>query len=184
MTTPGRADTTADTGPASWAAPSPVPAPGSGGLREVDVTGGTPRFDPARLRAHRLAAGLTQDRLAARVGVVTARIGDWERGRFRPTPASLTRLAAALGTSPAELQTPTDIPTLAELRGNAGLTQRQLADRAGLTPGAYAYLELGATTLHRLAAGALAAALGLDPDTVAAAHARAAATRRRTEPRP
>jgi len=137
------------------------------------VVGGTARFDPARLRALRVAAGLTQRQLAARAGVVPGRIGDWERGRFRPEPPSLTRLAAALDVAPAALQTPTGTPTLADLRGEAGLTQRQLAAAAGLTPGAYAYLELGATTLRPPATAALAGALGVDADTVTAAHTRA-----------
>ena len=142
------------------------------------MAGGSKRFDPVRLRSLRLAAGLTQRQLAQRAGVAPGRIGDWERGRFRPEPASLTRLAQALAVTPAALQTPTDSPTLADLRADTGLTQRQLAAAAGLTAGAYAYayayLELGATTLRPPAAAALAAALGVDADTVAAAHARTA----------
>jgi len=138
------------------------------------VVGGSERFDPFRLRSLRLTAGLTQRQLAQRAGVVPGRIGDWERGRFRPEPASLSRLAQALAVPPAALQSPTDNPTLADLRGDTGLTQRQLAAAAGLTAGAYAYLELGTTTLGPPAAVALAAALGVDADTVAAAHARAA----------
>jgi len=144
------------------------------------VVGGTARFDPARLRELRVAAGLTQRQLAARAGVVPGRIGDWERGRFRPEPPSLTRLAGALDVAPAALQTSTGTPSLAELRGEAGLTQRQLAAAAGLTPGAYAYLELGATALRPPAA--LAGALGVDADTVIAAHARAAAHRNSARP--
>ena len=146
------------------------------------MVGGTARFDPARLRGLRVAAGLTQRQLAARAGVVPGRIGDWERGRFRPEPPSLTRLAAALDVAPAALQTPTGTPSLADLRGEAGLTQRQLGAAAGLTPGAYAYLELGATTLRPPATAALAGALGVDADTVTAAHTRAAAHRNATRP--
>lgn len=138
------------------------------------MVAGVARFDPARLRALRLAAGLTQAALAERVGVVPGRIGDWEQGRFRPLAGTLARIATALDSTPAALQTPTDAPTLAELRGDAGLTQRHLAAACGLTPGAYAYLELGVTALREPAAAALAAVLGVDPATVAAAHARAA----------
>ncbi len=138
------------------------------------MVGGLERFDPFRLRSLRLTAGLTQRQLGQRAGVAPGRIGDWERGRYRPEPASLTRLAQALAVTPAALQSPTDSPTLADLRGDTGLTQRQLAAAAGLTAGAYAYLELGATTLRPSAAVALAAALGVDADTVTAAHARTA----------
>jgi len=72
--------------------------------------------------------------------------------------------------TPAALQSPADSPTLADLRADTGLTQRQLAAAAGVTAGAYAYLELGATPLRPPAA----AALGVDADTVTAAHARTA----------
>ena len=50
-----------------------------------------------RLRTHRLAAGWTQTRLAAAVGVTRTAIAHYEVGRTRPTPATLARLVAVLG---------------------------------------------------------------------------------------
>jgi DNA-binding SARP family transcriptional activator/Tfp pilus assembly protein PilF/DNA-binding XRE family transcriptional regulator len=49
------------------------------------------------LRAHRVAAGLTQDQLAGSAGLSTAAVRDIEQGRTtRPRAASVTRLAQAL----------------------------------------------------------------------------------------
>jgi HTH-type transcriptional regulator/antitoxin HipB len=48
------------------------------------------------IRTLRKAAGLTQGRLAARVGVCRQTLASWERNRGRPDPDTLRRLAAAL----------------------------------------------------------------------------------------
>jgi transcriptional regulator with XRE-family HTH domain len=58
--------------------------------------------DPAapfteRLRALRLAAGLTQAELGARAGLSHPAISDCERGRRRPPPDRLAALARVLG---------------------------------------------------------------------------------------
>jgi transcriptional regulator with XRE-family HTH domain len=58
--------------------------------------------DPAapfaeRLRACRLAAGLTQAELAARAGVSASAIVNYERGSARPRPRRLAALARVLG---------------------------------------------------------------------------------------
>jgi transcriptional regulator with XRE-family HTH domain len=60
--------------------------------------------DPAasfaeRLRALRLAAGLTQAGLAARAGVSEATVSDYECGPRRPRPRRLAALARVLGPS-------------------------------------------------------------------------------------
>jgi DNA-binding transcriptional regulator YiaG len=66
-------------------------------------------LDPARwtvgelpqiLRELRRWRGLTQDQLAATVGVSTATIGAWESGRQRPRRAAMHRLDCALGVAP------------------------------------------------------------------------------------
>jgi transcriptional regulator with XRE-family HTH domain len=55
-----------------------------------------------RLRAYRLAAGLSQEGLGRRLGVDVASVSRWEKGVNRPrTP--LHRLAEALGVEPGEL---------------------------------------------------------------------------------
>jgi transcriptional regulator with XRE-family HTH domain len=50
-----------------------------------------------RLRALRLAAGLTQMELAGQAGLSYATISDCERGRRRPRPGLLGALAGVLG---------------------------------------------------------------------------------------
>jgi transcriptional regulator with XRE-family HTH domain len=57
-----------------------------------------------QLRAYRLAAGLTPTELARRAGVLPTTVAYDEEGRARPRPATLARLAAALGAPLADLQ--------------------------------------------------------------------------------
>jgi tetratricopeptide (TPR) repeat protein/DNA-binding XRE family transcriptional regulator len=58
-----------------------------------------------RLRARRLAVGLTQEELADRSGLSVRTIRDLERGSSRPRPRTVTSVAAALGVAEAELAT-------------------------------------------------------------------------------
>jgi len=48
------------------------------------------------LRAKRVAAGLTQRALAARLGVTQEAVSAWERGLWRPSPKHLHELAHVL----------------------------------------------------------------------------------------
>ena len=50
-----------------------------------------------RLRAARLAAGLTQEKVAAAASVDYKRLQDLEGGRVNPTVKTLLRLAGAMG---------------------------------------------------------------------------------------
>lgn len=45
----------------------------------------------------RLAAGLTQEQLAARMGITQQTVANWERGARNPKLASLRKIADALG---------------------------------------------------------------------------------------
>jgi transcriptional regulator with XRE-family HTH domain len=56
-----------------------------------------------RIRAHRLAAGLSRAALARRAGVSRHQVGTAESGRHQPTPDTLRRLAKALGVKAADL---------------------------------------------------------------------------------
>ena len=56
----------------------------------------------ALVRAHRRAAGLTQEALAARAGLSARGIQHLEAGESRPNPSTLRALAAALGLAPQE----------------------------------------------------------------------------------
>jgi transcriptional regulator with XRE-family HTH domain len=66
---------------------------------------GNEPFTPAgqRLKAFRLAAGLTFVELAARAGIAPDKVRRYERGRQKPSSATRVKLANALGISPAEL---------------------------------------------------------------------------------
>ena len=50
-----------------------------------------------RIRAARIAAGLTQAALGEALGVSHTQIARWETGRAEPRIAALLKLAAALG---------------------------------------------------------------------------------------
>jgi phage repressor protein C with HTH and peptisase S24 domain len=62
--------------------------------------------DGLRLRALRLARGLTMADLADRIGVSQPAISQWESGRERPGRESLQKLSVELGVSIEELTTP------------------------------------------------------------------------------
>ena len=70
------------------------PAPGAGPLGDVDGV----RLGQ-RLRALRIAAGLTQAELARRTGIHRPNIARVEAGRHTPSLETLARLAAAIGVS-------------------------------------------------------------------------------------
>jgi transcriptional regulator with XRE-family HTH domain len=55
------------------------------------------RIDPARLRAHREARGLTIERLAVAAGVASRTVSRAELGEAQPRPAIVAVLAATLG---------------------------------------------------------------------------------------
>jgi transcriptional regulator with XRE-family HTH domain len=61
------------------------------------------RTQANRLRAVRVAAGVSQRRLAAEAGIARLTIQRTERGETQPTPATLAVLAAALGVEPMAL---------------------------------------------------------------------------------
>jgi transcriptional regulator with XRE-family HTH domain len=56
-----------------------------------------------RLRAARLAAGLTQAAAAKSLGVTVQTYGDYERGRRNPTLDWLWAASRAIGCNPAEI---------------------------------------------------------------------------------
>jgi len=59
----------------------------------------------ARIKAARLAVGLTQDGLAAAVGVSRSAVAQWETDRSGQVGVNLARIASVLGVSPAYLLT-------------------------------------------------------------------------------
>ncbi|MFF3085640.1 helix-turn-helix domain-containing protein [Streptomyces nojiriensis] len=55
-----------------------------------------PTLSPARLRAARAQAGLTQRQLAGRCGMTATAVCNWETGRVSPVPRIIGLLAMAL----------------------------------------------------------------------------------------
>lgn len=55
------------------------------------------------VRKERLARGITQQELAARLGMERSYLSELERGTRNPTIQALGRLALALGVEPSEL---------------------------------------------------------------------------------
>ena len=51
----------------------------------------------SHVREHRLRAGLTQEELAARIGVTRQTVLSMEKGNYTPSVALALRLAAVLG---------------------------------------------------------------------------------------
>jgi transcriptional regulator with XRE-family HTH domain len=60
-------------------------------------------FSPERLRAARIAAGLTPEQLATAIGRSSFSTRRYESGQSRPRAGDLGRLADALGISPGDL---------------------------------------------------------------------------------
>lgn len=46
-----------------------------------------------QLKILRVMANLTQAEAAAKVGVTQAALSDWENGKYKPSPAAITKLA-------------------------------------------------------------------------------------------
>ena len=137
------------------------------------MTEGVRSFDPAAMVRLRRARGLSHDALGERVGRARPNLIAWEKGPARPSPAKLVVLARALEVEPWELTTvgPADA-TLADLRGWAGLTQPELAERAGIARSTYSLIERGGLALRPDMAERIASVLDVDVDDVVRAHAR------------
>jgi transcriptional regulator with XRE-family HTH domain len=133
---------------------------------------GATGFDPARLRAVREAAQLTQGALAASAGVHVSTVGEWESGRQVPRVETVAALARALRIEPADLLEPLDgALTLERLRAAAGRSQQQIADTAGMLRNTYSAVERGETAaLSYQDTKSLAAALDVTDDQLRAAH--------------
>jgi transcriptional regulator with XRE-family HTH domain len=55
------------------------------------------------LKRLRLAAGLSQEVLAERIGVTQTTVSAWEAGKYLPQPHQYPKLAEAIGVAPFEL---------------------------------------------------------------------------------
>lgn len=108
------------------------------------VLGHSP-FRGAALRHAREKAGLTQHQLAHRIGVAgEERVSRWELGTSTPQPATLSRLAKALGIRMADLLDDADGPAdLRVLRLEAGFS----------SPGDCASCAAGGSDLYSVGGG-------------------------------
>jgi len=113
-----------------------------------------------RIRKQR---GFTLDALGERINYARPNLIAWEKGRVSPSAARLVELAQVLGIEPWQLTTRTPRSAeLVDLRVWAGLTQRQLADRAGIPRSSYSVIERGGAAPSRDVLARLAAAIGRD----------------------
>lgn len=55
------------------------------------------------LKRHRMAAGMTQTKLAGKLDVVPSTVSFWESGDSLPSPELVPKLARILGITPLEL---------------------------------------------------------------------------------
>ncbi len=126
------------------------------------------------LQRRRLAAGLSQSEVAARIGVTQATVSNWEIGRTVPAPEQLTSLRKFLGdfhigsSRPYAGETPSGgtQPFSAWLRGERarrGLSVAELAHKTGLSGQTVRGIESGRfPNPHEATRKALSDALGED----------------------
>ena len=72
------------------------------GIKEYNIIKATSTIPPftrkkTKLSAARIAAGLTQEKLALKLGVTATQIQRWEYGIFKPKVATLLRMSTILG---------------------------------------------------------------------------------------
>ena len=123
-------------------------------------------FDCAALRAARHNAGSTQRQVAEVCGVTLTYLAALERGRKKPSPQLLFRLAEAVGVAPSSLLHVAEAHTLTQLRSCVGLSQKEVAERVGLTDMSYSRFERGVHRLPEALVDELARVFGVTPVTV------------------
>lgn len=103
-------------------------------------------FSGSKLAAGRVAAGLTQERLAQMLATEQTRVSEWERGVMTPRPNLMPKLAAAIGMDALNfLAENPDAPSLEDMRLAAGLTMQEVADLLGISLRRYRGVEIGST---------------------------------------
>ena len=131
-------------------------------------------FRGALLRQKRNEAEMTQGALARASGVSVQSIKAYETGVRQPQAHTALKLAKALNVAlPALVEEHADLPPgLMQLRLAAGLTQEQVAARAGVGRAWYGRFESGAAPFVRPEViGELAKVYGVDAQQVLNAHA-------------
>ncbi len=118
-----------------------------------------------RVRILRAEKGLTLAQLAKTVGIGASYLSEIERGRVNPAPATLGRIAEALGTNIGAILGPLAGlgSRLRQAREELGYSQAELAERAAVSPGLIGQIERGEVQPSLLTLDNLAAALGVSP---------------------
>jgi transcriptional regulator with XRE-family HTH domain len=102
-----------------------------------------------RIRRCRLAAGVSQTKLADALGVTFQQIQKYEKGNNRLSAGRLTKIATVLGVSVRKLIEGADAPSLA----TTGARETEIFNRLLSTPGAsqllHAYSKLPHNALRR-----------------------------------
>lgn len=73
-----------------------------------------------RLKILRLMANLTQAEAAAAVGVTQAALSDWENGKYKPSPAAISKLAEVYRVTEAEILKAVEDAILKAKEGGTG----------------------------------------------------------------
>ena len=119
----------------------------------------------------RIAKGLTQEQLACIIGVDKRQISAWERGRFYPSLLILQKIAGALDVDWVELAEAQlekkKYSGIANARHEKGWTQRELAEKIGVSQGLISNYENGASTPTEAALKRLSAVLGVPVEAIA-----------------
>ena len=146
-------------------------------------TTGVTGFDPARLRAARNRAKLSQrsladkllpadtagqpvHQLARAIETLRTQIHYYETGQRIPRPDMLHRLATALDLDPLELLHPRTPATLAVLRARHGLRQADVAEHLTCGRAYYSRIEAGTAPLNADHRQRLARLLRISPTDV------------------
>ncbi|MFJ2218281.1 helix-turn-helix transcriptional regulator [Streptomyces sp. NPDC101062] len=131
-------------------------------------------FDRRAFRAVRRAADLSQRQVAEGMGVQEAAVAKWEgEGTHAPAPEKLPRLAMVMGRPLDELFPREGLPDLADLRADAGYSQKDtLAITSTRSTGAVSSAEKGKRRLPPEHVSALATAFGVSTTALLAAQER------------
>lgn len=124
------------------------------------------RISPGqRIRLLRTEEGLTLAQLAKKAGIGASYLSEIEREQVSPAPATLNRIAEALGTGVGQILGPLAGlgVRLRQAREDLGYSQAELAERAAVSPGLVGQIERGEVQPSLLTLDNLAAALGVSP---------------------
>lgn len=155
-----------ESGPGERAAGRVSTASESGGKCETEAGHVKIRVG-STVRSLREQKGITVTELARATGLSPAHISEIERGRSAPSIRTLEKLARALGVSPGVLVRSVGANGVGEklrrLRERLGLTQKEVAQKAGVSYGLIGQIESGRTQSSVTTLSLLAEALGVSP---------------------